>query len=169
MTATVTHHRPSRLSRRARHAWLTAHIVSSVGLLGASSAVAAIALRARATDDPAEVRNAGEILESFGFTFGIPLSLATVVTGVVLGLGSRWGVVRHGWVIAKLAIIVSVMANGALILGPAEAITAEAATVPGRLIPAALYNVVALCIATGLSVFKPSRRRRGTQEVGSNR
>jgi hypothetical protein len=159
MTATVTEHRPARLSRRARHAWLTAHIVTSVGLLGASAAVLAIALRVRAMDDPAQIRSAGEILESFGFTFGIPLSLATLITGIVLGVGTRWGVLRHGWVIAKLAIIVSVMVNGALILGPAETVTADTATVPARLVPAAAYNVLALGLATGLSVYKPSRTR----------
>ena len=110
-------------------------------------------------DDAQQVRNAGEILESFAFTFGIPLSLATLVTGIVLGLGSRWGVLRHGWVIAKLAIILSVVANGALILGSAETRVADTGTIPAQLIPSALYNVVALTVATGLSVFKPTRRR----------
>ena len=57
---------------------------------------------------------------------------------------------------AKLALIVSVMVVGALLIGPSEGD-------PDRetlIIAGAAYDVVALSIATGLSVFKPGGRRR---------
>ncbi|HJY75572.1 MAG TPA: hypothetical protein VKE95_03020 [Burkholderiales bacterium] len=34
----------------------------------------------------------------------MPLSIATVVTGVVQGLGSAWGLLRHYWILFKLAL-----------------------------------------------------------------
>ena len=41
----------------------------------------------------------------------IPLSIAALITGIVEALGTRWGLFRHYWVLAKLAITV-----GAVIL-----------------------------------------------------
>jgi hypothetical protein len=65
-------------------------------------------------------------------------------------------------VAAKLALLLSVIAVGALILGPGTA--AMRAGEEGReptLIIAASYDVLALALATGLSVFKPGGRLRG--------
>ena len=65
---------------------------------------------------------------------------------------------RYPWVVVKLALIVSVMAAGGLVIGPAlDGLLAGAAGgIPG-LIGAAAYDVLALTLATGLSVFKPGR------------
>jgi hypothetical protein len=96
----------------------------------------------------------------FSLIFGIPLSFASLLSGVVLGLGSKWGVRRTGWVAAKLALILSVIVVGALILGPSTAAMADGRG--GRevvLIAAGAYDVLALSAATWLSVFKPRRRR----------
>ena len=92
--------------------------------------------------------------------FGIPLSIAAIVTGVALGLGTRWGVFRYPWVTAKLLLIVSVMVVGGTFISPAETAirdgTAEdwAST---QLVLSAAYDVTALALATGLAVFKPGR------------
>jgi hypothetical protein len=86
-----------------------------------------------------------------------------MVTGILLGLGSKWGVVRPGWVAAKLVLLVGVILVGALVLGPGnEAMRTGDGGAQARLIAGAGYDVVALTLATGLSVFKPGRRRRRT-------
>ena len=97
----------------------------------------------------------------FSVVFGIPLSFGALLTGIGLGLGTRWGVFRYPWVVAKLALIVSVILVGAFVLGPAsnQMLDGDGDTT-GRLIAGATYDVIALTLATGLSVFKPGRRFR---------
>jgi uncharacterized membrane protein len=145
------------MSRSVRRAVLTAHIVVSVGLLGDSAGFLAVAVQAATTTDPAVAEGSRETMQMFSVVFGIPLSVLTIVTGVALGLGTKWGVLRHPWVMAKLGLIVSVMLVGALVIGPSGGRDDREAL----LIAAGAYDVLALCLATGLSVFKPGRRRVG--------
>jgi hypothetical protein len=51
--------------------------------------------------------------------FGIPLSMLSLLTGILLGAGSKWGVLRHRWVAGKLLLLVSEIVVGAFVLGPA--------------------------------------------------
>jgi Predicted integral membrane protein (DUF2269) len=148
-----------RLSPRARRAVLTTHIVASVGLLGDVAALLATAIRAATTDDPELAHSAYELMSMFSFVFGIPLSFASLFTGLALGLGGKWGVLRHGWVTAKLLVIVSVILVGAFVIGPSEAAMTDGDG--GRetvLIVAAAYDVLVLSVATVLSVYRPRFR-----------
>jgi Sec-independent protein secretion pathway component TatC len=148
-----------RLSPSARRAVLTAHIVTSVGLLGDCAVLLATAIRAATTSDPQLATFAYELMGMFGLVFGIPLSFASLATGLLLGLGGKWGVLRHRWVAAKLLLIVSVILVGALVIGPSEAAMTDGEG--GRetvLIVAPAYQLLALGLATGLSVYKPRLR-----------
>ncbi len=160
------------LSQRARHTLLTAHIVVSVGLLGDAAGYLAVAIRTSTLDDPVLVRDSVRTLNMFSLLFGIPLSFAALITGIALGLGTRWGVFRYPWVTAKLVLVVTVLLVGAFVLGPASSqMLDEGTDETGRLIAGATYDVVALTVATGLGVFKPGRpfaRRRG-QEMTARR
>ena len=147
------------LSPRVRRAVLTVHIVSSVGLLGDCAVLLATGVRAAGTDDPQLAASAYELMSMFSFIFGIPLSFAALFSGLALGWGTKWGVLRHGWVTIKLGVIVSVILVGALVIGPSEAAMIDGDG--GRetvLVVAAAYQVLALVLATGLSVYKPRRR-----------
>lgn len=149
------------LPRPARNAILTVHIITSVALLGDCAALLAVAIRAATTDDPAVAAALNEQLEIFGSVFGLPLSVAALVTGIALGMGTRWGVLRHPWVVIKLALILSVMVAGGAITGPAATELVDGTGEPyPQLIAGGLWDVVALSTATGLSVFKPGRARR---------
>jgi hypothetical protein len=151
---------PRRLPARARRAVLTVHVVASVALLGAVAAELAIGVRAATTDDPALAAAAYELLTVFPILFGIPLSFTSLGTGLVLALGSKWGVLRHRWVMAKLLLNVSVILVGALVLGPQTAALADRhGGSELALSLGAAYDVLALSLATGLSVFKPGRAR----------
>ena len=69
-----------------------AHRGLSVGLLGDSAGYLAVAIRASTIDDdPARARDAAETLTMFRLVFGIPLSFAALLTGVALGIGTKWG------------------------------------------------------------------------------
>jgi hypothetical protein len=154
-----------RFSRRTRNLVLTIHIVVSVGLLGDSAGVLAVAIRRALSDDPAVVEASHDLLGTFALFFGIPLSFLALLTGIALGLGTPWGVLRHRWVVGKLLLIVSVIVVGATVLRPVLDDNGDPSSTP--LIVGATYDVVALTAATALAVFKPGRPRRHPTEAGS--
>lgn len=148
----------------ARRAVLTIHIIAGVGLLGDVAAVLAINVRAATTDDPALAAASYELLVMFTVLFGIPLSFTALATGVLLGLGTKWGVLRFAWVATKLVLLIGVILVGALVLGPgtdAMRTGTGSGSAEPRLIAGATFDVVALTLATGLSVFKPRMRGDG--------
>ena len=148
-------------SPRARNALLTAHIVVAVGLLGDSAGFLAVAIR-RSTEHGAFRETANDLLNMFALVFGIPLSFLALLTGLALAIGSRWGVFRYPWVVAKLALIVSVILVGAFVLNGSLDDSTSSST---PLIAGSAYDVVALTAATGLGVFKPGRPWRGSRRA----
>jgi hypothetical protein len=159
---TVRTDRPRRFGRRLRNTMLTAHIVVSVALLGDSAGFLAVAIRRAASDDPAFVDAAHDLLGTFALYFGIPLSFLALLTGIALGLGTPWGVFRYPWVVAKLVLIITVIIVGATVLRPVLTDDTNAGDAP--LIVGAAYDVTALTVATALGVFKPGRSRRPAPE-----
>ncbi len=148
-----------RLAPSARRALLTIHIVVAVGLLGDSAGFLAIAIRGAVTDNPELASSSYELLRMFSYVFGIPLSFATLVTGIGLGLTSSWGVLRYPWTIGKLLLVVSVILVGALVIDGALDELRDGGDGDARLITGAAWDVVALTAATALAVYKPGRRR----------
>lgn len=143
-------------SPRTRNTVLTAHIVIAVGLLGDSAGFLAVAIR-RSTEHGAAREATNDVLNMFAVVFGIPLSFLALLTGLALGVGSRWGVFRSPWVVAKLLLIVSVILVGAFVLSGS---LDDSASSSAPLIAGSAYDVVALTVATGLGVFKPGRAWR---------
>jgi hypothetical protein len=153
-----------RLPRPWRNALLALHIIVSVALLGDVMGFMAIALRMAASDDPAVVLTSVGILETFSAVFGIPLTLLSLLSGITLGLGTHWGVLRHPWTIIKLLLILSVAVVGTLFIGPAEVAIRAGTGTATPLIWGAGWDILALGTAVVLSVYKPGRRiawRRG--------
>ena len=148
------------LRPKVRRAVLSVHIISSVGMLGASAALLLLAVTAAATADAELSHSTYRLMAMFGFVFGIPLSFTALISGVTLGLGSKWGVLRYPWVTIKLVLLVSTIFSGAFIGRGSEQMVDGASGSETQLVVAATYNVVALLTATVLSVYKPGRRRR---------
>lgn len=148
-----------KLSSSTRKFILTLHIIVSVGLLGDSAGYLAVAVRAATVEDPVVANASYQLLQMFSLVFGIPLSFAALLSGILLGIGTKWGVFRYPWVVTKLLLIVSVIAVGALVLNSGmDAMLSGRGGAEGRLIAGAAYDVTALAIATALSVFKPGGR-----------
>ena len=93
---------------------LTAHVAFSVGWLGAVACTLALAVAGLASEDVHTVRAAYLALEVTGWSVLLPLSIASLVTGVVQALGTKWGLFRHYWVLAKL--LMNVLATIVLLL-----------------------------------------------------
>jgi len=160
MSTTATATTRIRLRPAVRRAVLTAHVVAGVGLLGSVAGVLAINVRAATTADADLAAASYDLLAMFTVLFGIPLSMTALASGVLLGLASKWGVVKTGWVAIKLVLLLGVILVGALVLGPGtDAMRNGDGGAEARLIAGSAYDVVALLAATGLSVFKPRRRR----------
>jgi hypothetical protein len=83
---------------------LTAHVTSSVGWLGAVAAFLALAIAGLASQDAQTVRGAYLVMELTGWFILVPLSFASLLTGLVQSLGTSWGLFRHYWVVFKLLI-----------------------------------------------------------------
>ncbi|MGH9008535.1 MAG: DUF2269 domain-containing protein [Acidimicrobiia bacterium] len=85
---------------------LTAHVVSSVGWLGAVVVFFALAVVGLTSADAQTVRGAYIAMGSTTWLVLVPLAFASLLTGVVQSLGTPWGLFRHYWVLIKFGITV---------------------------------------------------------------
>ena len=143
-----------------RKALLTAHVVFSVGWLGAVAAFCALAIVARGGGD-AESASFGA-MNTIGLVVIVPASLLSVATGVVQSLVTPWGLVRHRWVVTKL--VLGVVATALLLLHQFSAVAVAArrtaSHVPVGLLATqlvfdAVLAIVVLVVITVISIYKP--------------
>lgn len=92
------------MTARPRKLALTAHVVLSVGWLGAAASSLVLAVAGVVSDDIQTVRSGFVTIEVLGWYVLVPSSLASLLTGLVSSLGTTWGLFRHYWVLAKLVI-----------------------------------------------------------------
>ena len=92
------------MSPRLRKLALTVHIAASAGWLGAIVGFLALAITGVASDDVEAARSAYRMMETLGWFVLVPFAVASLVTGLVQSLGTKWGLFRHYWVLAKLLI-----------------------------------------------------------------
>jgi hypothetical protein len=143
---------------------LTAHVLASVGWLGAVAAFLALAiagLTGRGGATPVATYVAMDRITQWVI---VPLCWASLLTGVVQSLGTPWGLVRYYWVLLKLAMTVFCTV-GLLLhtrairyaagLAMAGSLGTEADPVRIQLVVTAGAAVVLLLAATVLSVYKP--------------
>src|SRR5262245_50053050 len=97
-----------------RRLLLTAHIVFSIGWIGAVAAFLALNTVALTSAHDELSRCMYAAMNVTGLYVIVPASLLTVVTGIVQGLFTQWGLVRHRWVLTKL--VLGVVATIALLL-----------------------------------------------------
>ena len=91
---------------RVRKFALTAHVISSVGWLGAVLVFLALSVVGLTSKDEQTVRGAYLVMEQAAWYVLVPLAFASLLTGIVQSLGTTWGIFRHYWVIFKLLITV---------------------------------------------------------------
>lgn len=138
---------------------LSLHIIVSVALLGDSAGYLAIAIKASQQTDPLVIKTHYEILQMLGFVFGVPLSFLALLSGLWLTYLTKWKLLRYPWVIVKFLLIITVILVGAFILRDGmDTMLHGKGGAEGRLIYGAVYDVLALILATLLSVFKPGKR-----------
>jgi hypothetical protein len=90
----------------------------------------------------------------------VPLGLLAVATGILLSLGTKWGLIRYWWVVAKLVIAAVVVVTDLVVVRSAALEALRTGSARG-LFGSTIAHCVVLGIATYLSVFKPWGRVRG--------
>jgi hypothetical protein len=154
-----------RLGARAYRTALTAHILSSVGWFGTALMIAFCALAAAGSGDPGLSHALFRTIEIAPW-LSVPLGILAVATGAVLGVGTKWGLIRHWWVVVKIAIALAVLATDPLLIATAAHRAAVSGHAPSWLYGPTLAHVVVLTLATLLSVFKlGGRTPRGRRLV----
>jgi hypothetical protein len=147
---------------RSRRVVTSIHVIASVGLLGSTAAMLLTAVSAARSSDPAFAHAAYTLMQAEAFAFGIPLSIVSVASGIALGRGTRWGVLRYWWTAAKLVLLVVTVGCGALVIGPLLDRRLEGKGDAWALVVAVAANAGMLASASVVSVFKPGGRlRRG--------
>src|SRR5262245_5964577 len=92
------------MKRGVRKMALTAHVMSSVGWLGAVAAFESLAIAGLASPDALIVRTAYLAMDRMAWFVIVPLACASMLTGLIMALGTQWGLFKHYWVLAKFLI-----------------------------------------------------------------
>lgn len=151
---------------RLRTFVLTAHVISSVGWLGAVTVFLALSVVGLTSEDAQVVRAVYLAMDSAAWAVLIPLSLASLLTGLVQSLGTKWGLFRHYWILIKLvinvaAVIILLLYTQTLsyLAGVAAETTLTNDDLGGLRSPSPLVHaglgMVLLLAAAALSVYKP--------------
>ena len=169
------------LSSAWRKLTLVAHITTSVGWIGTVASFLVLAGVELSSQNALVVRGTFLSMDVIAWTMILPLSLLSLLTGLILGLFTKWGLLSHYWVLAKL--LVNLLASIILLmyvqsLGPLASIAA-ASTVSGadllslRGSDSVIHSsvaLVALLVAATLSVYKPrSMTRYGQRKQDEQR
>ena len=155
-----------RLGARARRVLLITHLAAAGAWLGMDVALGALVVAALG----APPATAAAMAQATGAFVGWPLVAAALLTlgsGIVLGLGSKYGVLRYWWVATKLVITVVLLGLviGVLIPGVVELVATASASNPdefaldARMLYPPIVSTTVLVATIAISVVKPWGRR----------
>lgn len=173
------------LTPRLRTFALTAHVTSSVSWLGAVAAFLALAVAGFTSHDTPMVRAAYLATELITWFVIVPLAFASLLTGLVVSLGTPWGLFQHYWVLVKFML--TILATVLLLLhtqpiGRLATVARETTVFGGdvgrlqlQLVGDAGAALLALLVNVTLSIYKPQgltpygRRKQQEQRQASDR
>lgn len=169
-----------KLSGRARKALLLVHILSAAAWLGIDLALGILAVVALSTKDKTTAGIAIQAVDLFAIWPMFGASVVCMISGAILGLGSKYGLVRYWWVAIKLVMNVgmSLLIAFSLRQGVQEAAQIgrrmlagdPAAAIPSDIMHPVVVAPTLLLFAYVLSVFKPwGRIRKSAQPVKRER
>jgi len=146
-----------RLRGAAYKAALTTHILAAAAWFGTGVVVAFCGIAAAVTGNPALPHVFYTMMQTAPW-LSIPAGLMAVAAGVLLGLGTTHGLIRHWWVVAKIVIATAVILADALIISPAAQHAVQSGHASSVLRGAAIGHVCVLAVAIVLAVVKPRAR-----------
>lgn len=162
---------------------LTIHITCSVGWIGAVMAFLALVIAAMTSHEIETLRAVWMALGLLVSFVIVPLAFASLLTGLVMSLGTRWGLFQHYWVL--FSFILTLLAT-IILLGNMQTVNfyvgigAEMDSVDLEMLREGLQSellhagvgLLVLLVAQALNVYKPRGltpygwRKQQEQRVG---
>lgn len=158
-----------RMPPGLRKGVLTVHIVTAVSWIGVDIVLLVLVLTALTSSDPMTVAASYTAIGAFTIVLLVPAGVLTLATGLLLGVGTKWGIVRYWWLTVKLVITVVLTTLVIVLLRPSVTDVASRAEqaggaglfrdqlggLPVDLVFPPSVSIAALLVATVLSVYKP--------------
>jgi hypothetical protein len=85
---------------------LALHLTLSVGWIGAVAAYMALDVAVAISRDAQTLRAAYLGMDLIARSVIVPLAFASLLTGLVMSLGTKWGLFRHYWVLISLLLTI---------------------------------------------------------------
>jgi hypothetical protein len=92
------------MSPSVRKAALSVHLTVSVGWIGAVIAYLVLSATAMTAEEAQTVRASWIAMDLLGWYVIVPLAVTSFLTGVLMALGTRWGLFRHYWVVFSFVL-----------------------------------------------------------------
>lgn len=153
--------RRSRVGKRTRQLLVFLHVTTSLAWTGAGAANVVLAVTGATTRSPETRRVAYALIDRIDVSLVIPLAFTTLAVGILVSLATPWGLVRHWWVLAKLALTLAVIVFSTFGVGVwvYQSIDAGAAGSPSpvalRLVAGAGANILVFLFMSFVSFAKP--------------
>jgi hypothetical protein len=164
------------MAPRLRKLILTVHLTVSIGWIGAAFVYLALGLSAVLSDQAQAARAAWIAMEITGWFVIVPLAVFALLSGILLSLSTRWGLVRHYWVLITL-VLTSIATGVTLLHMPDVSAMADRARTADKAGLAELggdlfhpgIGLLILLVITVLNVYKPRGVTRFGRTAGPQR
>jgi uncharacterized membrane protein len=151
----------SRFGPRTRKTILLVHILAAGVWIGVDVVMAVFVGVALSADDAETKAFCFRALDTFAVWSLLSAGTVSLLSGILLGLGSKYGLVKYWWVAVKLTLNLILTALVLVGLAPAIQRSIEQVAVGDLLYPP-IVSPVCLLIAYTLAIFKPWGRIRRT-------
>jgi hypothetical protein len=159
-----------RLSARARKLTLLVHIAAAGAWLGLDLVLGILIVTGLTSGDATAAAASALSLAAFATWPLVAVGTVTLASGVLLGLGTKYGLVRYWWVLVKLVVNIVLVTLVVVLLWPGIASAAEAGrtaladdtalAVRWNMVFPPIVSSTAVIVAMALAVFKPWGRVR---------
>lgn len=163
------------MTPRLSKAVLTSHVTFSIGWLGAVAVFLVLAITGLTSQDLLLVRSSLIAMELSAWFVIVPFCLTSLFTGVIQAVGTKWGLLKHYWIVVKLFLT---GASTILLLLHMQPISylSGVATDPSfsnsqhtvqliDLITKAGAAILVLLVITTISIYKPWGKMQLTTEI----
>ena len=154
---------------RLRKLALAVHLTASVGWVGAVLAYLPFDVTVATNQDAATLRVAWMAMGMVAVWGIVPLAVASLLTGLVMSLGTKWGLFRHWWVLISFLLTVGatlVLSSEIRVIIASAAVAADPTTSDSELrgltttLPHSVGGLVVLLVIQVLNIYKPEGMTR---------
>src|SRR5215207_2908276 len=152
------------MAPRLRKFALATHITLAIGWIGAIAGYIALDIAAATSQDAQTLRATYLAMELLAWYLIVPLALASLLTGLVMSLGTKWGLFRHYWVL--ISFLLTIIATVVLLvetqtisyfadIAADPAASSEDLRALGSTLVHSVGGTVVLLVIVVLNVYKP--------------